>query len=81
MGFWKKKEAKSQIKTIIGYTNSKKNKTKNKNKNKTTTTTINDKAPGGDDAVSEYITTTNETLVNYLYVELLDLILILIVTE
>lgn len=53
---------------------------KNKNKNKTTTT-INDKAPGGDDAVSEYITTTNETLVNYLYVELLDLILILIVTE
>lgn len=50
-------------------------------KTKTTTTTINDKAPGGDDAVSEYITTTNETLVNYQYAELLDLILILIVTE
>lgn len=58
-----------------------KSKKKNKNKNETTTTTINDKAPGGEDAVSEYITTTNETLVNYQYAELLDLILILIVTE
>lgn len=55
-------------------------KTKQKTKT-TTTTTINDKAPGGDDAVSEYIMTTNETLVNYQYAELLDLILILIVTE
>lgn len=79
MGFWKKKRRNHKSKD--NYRIYKKVKNKTKTKTKTTTTTINDKAPGGDDAVSEYITTTNETLVNYQYAELLDLILILIVTE